>query len=681
MHEISIPRKQILSHRLIYLSQNMSRTLRENLTIPFLIIDFILVNIAFFSMNYIKRNTLELDVKYLKLLMLFYLVWTGISYFTKKYKLSSYPDYKHAFLLIAKSNVFILYSLSLVIVLQGLYAFSRVQLFGTCLILFALELIVFSIFYLTTGKDIIRKNRSDQLLTLKFKNFSLFRFVTDISLVGLSFFVLNFYKRSTLELSPIYEELFLVVFALWVITSLFTKKYERIKTRNYYYAIAPYVKSFALTIALSSVIVFAFRMFFYSRLQIFGTFALTFIIESFVLYIYYKFKSQTSSEHDIETIQEVHQLIEQENLPFELDKIQSMRNRDIVSVKEKLKTKFLKKYPKQFKFINEYINLLKIDEMDTCVLNTHTMYNIQTIEDHTVSLFINLHKINDIRYLNRYFLEIHRKIYNGGFLVGKVDTIVTHRTTFYKKFSKTIAQIMYPVYFLIKRVFPKLPGIQKIYFLITNGRNRALSKAETLGRLYFCGFRIIKEEEIDGSLYFIAQRVKHPSIEKNPSYGPTIQLKRVGLNGDILYVNKFRTMHPYSEFLQEYIYENNKLQENGKFKNDFRLTEWGQLMRRLWIDELPQFLNFWRGDLNLVGVRALSQHYYNLYPDDLKKFRIQFKPGLVPPYYADMPESFEEIVESEREYLIQKQKHPFKTDVRYFTKAFYNIIFKRARSQ
>ena len=104
MHEISIPRKQLLSHKLFNLSPNMTRTLRENLTIPFLLVDLILVNIAFFSMNFVKRNTLELDIKYFKLLLLFYLVWAGITYFTKKFKLSSYPDFKHAFLLIIKST-------------------------------------------------------------------------------------------------------------------------------------------------------------------------------------------------------------------------------------------------------------------------------------------------------------------------------------------------------------------------------------------------------------------------------------------------------------------------------------------------------------------------------------------------------------------------------------------------
>lgn len=49
--------------------------------------------------------------------------------------------------------------------------------------------------------------------------------------------------------------------------------------------------------------------------------------------------------------------------------------------------------------------------------------------------------------------------------------------------------------------------------------------------------------------------------------------------------------------------------------------------------------------IDLVGVRALSEHYFNLYPPDLQELRCKFKPGLVPPFYADMPVTFEEIVE------------------------------------
>jgi lipopolysaccharide/colanic/teichoic acid biosynthesis glycosyltransferase len=234
--------------------------------------------------------------------------------------------------------------------------------------------------------------------------------------------------------------------------------------------------------------------------------------------------------------------------------------------------------------------------------------------------------------------------------------------------------------FVLRRILPKLPVFKKVYFFMTRGKNRVISKAETLGRLSFCGFRVVATKEIDNSLYFIVQCDKNPSLVKNPSYGPIIKLKRIGLNGEPVYIRKLRTMHPYSEFLQEYVYKENNLDENGKFKNDFRVTEWGKVLRRFWLDELPQLINFIQGDLALVGVRALSEHYFSLYPDDLKKLRVKFKPGLFPPYYADLPKNFKEIIESERNYLAQKMKQPFVTDVKYFTKAVFNILFKNARS-
>ena len=49
--------------------------------------------------------------------------------------------------------------------------------------------------------------------------------------------------------------------------------------------------------------------------------------------------------------------------------------------------------------------------------------------------------------------------------------------------------------------------------------------------------------------------------------------------------------------------------------------------------------------------------------------------------HADMPNSLEEIVASEKQYLQAKEKHPVTTDIRYFSKAIYNIVFKKARSR
>ena len=139
-------------------------------------------------------------------------------------------------------------------------------------------------------------------------------------------------------------------------------------------------------------------------------------------------------------------------------------------------------------------------------------------------------------------------------------------------------------------------------------------------------------------------------------------------------------MHPYAEYLQAYIFDQNSLEEGGKFKNDFRVSTIGKIMRKFWLDELPMLVNWLQGDMKLVGVRPLSKHYYNLYKKELQQRRVEYKPGLVPPFYADMPKTLEEIMESETKYLDAYDKSPLFTDIRYFFRAFWNIIVKKARS-
>jgi len=182
-------------------------------------------------------------------------------------------------------------------------------------------------------------------------------------------------------------------------------------------------------------------------------------------------------------------------------------------------------------------------------------------------------------------------------------------------------------------------------------------------------------------LFFVVRKIKEPVFDFNPTYGPVIRLKRLGKNGKIISVYKLRTMHAYSEYLQGYIYERNKLQPGGKFKDDFRVTTLGRIFRKLWIDELPMLINLIRGDLKVVGVRPLSQHYFDLYTDELKEKRIKYKPGLIPPFYVDLPKTLTEIMDSEMRYLELYEKHPVLTDFRYFWKALWNIFFRHARSK
>ena len=76
-------------------------------------------------------------------------------------------------------------------------------------------------------------------------------------------------------------------------------------------------------------------------------------------------------------------------------------------------------------------------------------------------------------------------------------------------------------------------------------------------------------------------------------------------------------------------------------------------------------------------MRPLSQHYFNLYSKKLQEKRIKYRPGLVPPYYADMPETLEEIQASEMRYLESFEKKPLRTQWRYFWKAIGNIIVQK----
>ena len=142
-----------------------------------------------------------------------------------------------------------------------------------------------------------------------------------------------------------------------------------------------------------------------------------------------------------------------------------------------------------------------------------------------------------------------------------------------------------------------------------------------------------------------------------------------------------RTMHPYSEYLQAYIYERNSLQEGGKFNKDIRVTTLGRFMRKYWLDELPMIFNLLMGDMKIVGVRPLSAHYFSLYSEELQNLRVKFKPGLLPPFYADMPKTMEEIQASEMKYLRQCEKYGcFTTDIKYFVLILTNIFIKKARS-
>jgi len=316
----------------------------------------------------------------------------------------------------------------------------------------------------------------------------------------------------------------------------------------------------------------------------------------------------------------------------------------------------------------------------TAVLSTTTIFNITNLPGDKYDYIINLRRINDITKLNDFFDEVNSKVENEGFFLCCVETKDQRKARLLKKFPPVINYIFYSFDFIVKRVLPKIKFTRGLYKLLTRDLNKVYSRAEALGRLSRAGFMINQEAFIGNSLYIEAIRIADPIPMNGTNYGPLIALPRIGKNGEQIKVYKLRTMHPYSEFIQDYVYKQYSLQEGGKFQDDFRITSWGAASRKIWLDEFPMLINFFKGNMKLVGVRPLSRHYYELYNKELQERRIKYKPGLIPPFYADLPADLNAIQESENRYLDSYDKSPVFTDLRYFRKSMYNILFRHARS-
>ncbi|MBQ7191387.1 MAG: sugar transferase [Paludibacteraceae bacterium] len=209
-----------------------------------------------------------------------------------------------------------------------------------------------------------------------------------------------------------------------------------------------------------------------------------------------------------------------------------------------------------------------------------------------------------------------------------------------------------------------------------------LSKAEVLGRLYYCGFEVEKIVPMGHIEYVFARRHSQPyEQEQLKVYGPLIKLPRVCQYKQMVMFYKLRTMHPYSEYIQKYVFDRRGgMNIADKSDDDFRITSWGRFFRRYWLDELPMLWNWLKGDVKLVGVRPLSKTMFDTYPADLQEKRTQCKPGLIPPFYIDHPKTFEELCESENKYLDEYFRHPWLTDCKYFFLTMRSILFKRMHS-
>lgn len=160
-----------------------------------------------------------------------------------------------------------------------------------------------------------------------------------------------------------------------------------------------------------------------------------------------------------------------------------------------------------------------------------------------------------------------------------------------------------------------------------------------------------------------------------PNGGILFKQYRVGINGEIFKIYKFRSMYPDAEERLEKIKHLNEIDGHMfKMKDDPRVTKIGKFIRAYSIDELPQLLNVLKGDMSLIGPRPPLIREYKNYTNYDKK-RLAVTPGVTGLWQVSGRNSlsFDQMVALDLKYI---RELSFMNDVKIFLKTIIVVVKK-----
>ncbi|MBI5577879.1 MAG: sugar transferase [Deltaproteobacteria bacterium] len=161
------------------------------------------------------------------------------------------------------------------------------------------------------------------------------------------------------------------------------------------------------------------------------------------------------------------------------------------------------------------------------------------------------------------------------------------------------------------------------------------------------------------------------------SEGPVFFVqKRVGYNGRTFNMYKFRTMLKNAAEMKGSIQHLNEMDGPVfKMQDDPRITSVGRYLRRTSIDEMPQLINVFMGDMSLVGPRPPVPEEVEKYRLDYRR-RLSIKPGLTCTWQVSGRNkiSFERWMEMDQEYI---DEWSLWLDVKILTKTIPAVLLQR----
>ena len=257
----------------------------------------------------------------------------------------------------------------------------------------------------------------------------------DLIFITIAFLYMIYIKPASLRIYlPQYIKPFVGFAVVWLIASFIGDKYNINKFNkliNLFYSI---IRVDFIVVGIVLVAMYIFGRFNYSRLIVFGTILLSAALEILFAAFYFLRKKYKYGLDDPTTFSLKHRYVfphfthEEDDFPFPI-KLRKVKD----SIEHILGTKYLATQFDVFNFINSQIPLTSIHHNESLVLNTHTLYNLEIAESESQQFFLNLHRINDFRRLNQYFIQVNKNLKFGAYFVGCVRSIhVRYNYLFHK---------------------------------------------------------------------------------------------------------------------------------------------------------------------------------------------------------------------------------------------------------
>lgn len=169
-------------------------------------------------------------------------------------------------------------------------------------------------------------------------------------------------------------------------------------------------------------------------------------------------------------------------------------------------------------------------------------------------------------------------------------------------------------------------------------------------------------------------------IKVEDSVGPVIfKQKRVGLNGRIFEIYKFRSMVANAETMKEKLKKQNEMSGPVfKIRADPRITRIGKSIRKTSIDELPQLFNVLKGDMSLVGPRPPLPNEVAQYENAYRR-RLTVKSGITCIWQISGRNdiSFEQWMDLDMQYI---DNWSFWLDIKILLKTIPVVLFGKGAS-